>query len=196
MESTSDTAIKPLPDFSNRQLWQQDIPAAEQVMMEQLDARYKKILWMNITLQALIFLITSSVVFVVFFEKRIGGLIVFLPFTIWLGIRLITFNKVFTRKKYALREHDLIYQSGLIFKHRQIVPHNRIQHISIQESWLARHYGLASITAFTTGGAITIPGLDKNSALNIEALMLSKINQLNRTETAQNSEENPEESQD
>lgn len=191
MESSTDKTLDSMPDFSNRQLWQQDLPSAEEVDLQQLDSRYKKILWINIALQALIFLITTAIIFIVFFGIKISGLIVFIPFIVWLAVRLLTFKKVFQRKQYALREHDLIYQSGLIFTHRQIVPHNRIQHISIQESWLARQFGLAALTAFTTGGAVSIPGLDKKDALRIEAFMLSKINKLTPSEVGPSSENEP-----
>ena len=68
---------------------------------------------------------------------------------------------------FALREHDLYLEHGVLFRVASIVPHARIQHVDTRHGPLHRRLGLAAVVVFTAGtrGAILeIPALDGEEA--------------------------------
>jgi membrane protein YdbS with pleckstrin-like domain len=78
-------------------------------------------------------------------------------------------------KHYALRELDLHFSSGLIFKKMVSQPITRIQHIELKRGPLERYKGLASLQVFSAGGAMftfEIPGLTLKTAQHIRQFIL------------------------
>ena len=79
------------------------------------------------------------------------------------------------RKRYALRELDLHFSSGLIFQKVLSQPITRIQHIELKRGPLERYKGLASLQVFSAGGAMhtfELPGLTLDTAEHIRQLIL------------------------
>ena len=78
-------------------------------------------------------------------------------------------------KKYALREHDLNFQSGLIFRRLVSQPLLRIQHIEIKRGPIERKAGLATLQVFSAGGVshtFYIPGLEHERAVELRQFIL------------------------
>jgi membrane protein YdbS with pleckstrin-like domain len=78
-------------------------------------------------------------------------------------------------KQYALREHDLNYQSGLIFRSLVSQPILRIQHIEIKRGPIERKAGLATLQVFSAGGVshtFNIPGLESDKAVSLRQFIL------------------------
>lgn len=78
-------------------------------------------------------------------------------------------------KQYALREHDLNYQSGLIFRALLSQPILRIQHIEIKRGPIERKAGLATLQVFSAGGVshtFNIPGLEYDKAISLRQFIL------------------------
>ena len=95
---------------------------------------------------------------------------------------LIVFYKIlgFSRRKYALREKDISYKSGVITKTMTTVPFSRIQHVEIDEGPISRYFGLASLSVYTAGDSsddLDISGIKKEEALRIKEFISSKINE-------------------
>ena len=95
---------------------------------------------------------------------------------------LIVFYKIlgFSRRKYALREKDISYKSGVITKTMTTVPFSRIQHVEIDEGPISRYFGLSSLSVYTAGDSsddLDISGIKKEEALRIKEFISSKINE-------------------
>ncbi len=63
---------------------------------------------------------------------------------------------------YALREQDLLVQSGVLFKRWSAIPFHRIQHVDTRQGPLDRLFGLSRLLVFTAAGVSadgSIPGL-------------------------------------
>jgi len=76
-------------------------------------------------------------------------------------------NIGFPRKKYLLRQHDLLYKTGYIFEKTTAIPINRIQHIEIRQSILLRMFKLSKLIIYTAGGNssdLSISGLKPEDA--------------------------------
>lgn len=164
--------------FTNEILALSSLPSFTGIAMNGLSNDYKKIIWWNLlTGTSFLFLFMILIGWMIFNITWYTWLFL-IPPAIWLVIRIVTFNLTFKRKQYALRQSDIIYQSGWLFRTTTVVPYNRIQHISLHEGWLARKYQLANIKLYTTGDDLEIPGIPKEIAQKIQQLILNKIGEL------------------
>jgi uncharacterized protein len=69
--------------------------------------------------------------------------------------------------RYAVREHDLLVQRGVLFRRRSSIPHNRIQHVDTRQGPIERVFGLSSLAVYTASGISadgSIPGLATKNA--------------------------------
>ena len=67
-------------------------------------------------------------------------------------------------KRYAIREQDLLFHEGLLWKSTTVIPRNRIQHIETENGPLERWYGLVTLKCYGAGGLqadLVIPGLNE-----------------------------------
>ncbi len=95
---------------------------------------------------------------------------------LWLA-NIIFVSKAFPKKKYALREKDIIYTKGLLWSTRTSIPFNRIQHVEIKQGPFERVFKLNSLKVFTAGGQtsdLVIPGLSEDKALQLKEFILGK----------------------
>ena len=79
-------------------------------------------------------------------------------------------------KKYALRERDISYKSGLLIKKITTVPFSRIQHVEIDEKPISRLFGLASLSVYTAGDSsddLVVKGLKKEILSQSKNLCMS-----------------------
>lgn len=107
--------------------------------------------------------------------SRVAPIVLFTLAILTLVIAIFGFRK----KGYALRDKDIIYKSGLIWKSITTIPFNRIQHCEVKEGPIERLFGLSSLHIYTAGGSssdIDIPGLNPKGAQDIKQFVLKKIN--------------------
>jgi membrane protein YdbS with pleckstrin-like domain len=80
-------------------------------------------------------------------------------------------------KGYVLRDNDLIYKEGLIWKKQTGVSFKRVQHIDITHGPMERKFAIATIKFFTAGGSLAdlkISGLPKDDAETLRSHILKK----------------------
>lgn len=140
------------------------LPQLEQANFQKLEKDY---LWLRILFVSILFLIFGSI-------SVIFGILSDLDWWQPVGIVAIIFaliylveNKGFSIKGYALRQNDISFKSGLFFFAMTSVPFNRVQHIEVYQSPLARLFDLGEVKVYTAGGAssdISIPGLKVEDA--------------------------------
>ena len=79
----------------------------------------------------------------------------------------------------ALREHDILYKSGVLWKSYKAIPFNRLQHIELRRSPIDRGLDLASLSFFTAGGNygdLNIAGFRHEQAQQIRERILAIMN--------------------
>lgn len=167
--------------FNNPQIDTLSIPNIENLNLEQVERSYLYILIFN---RLLGFLFPLIAVVVIGFITNFEGWMVYF----WLGIALLIALLVlsciyaivsFPKRRYALREHDIIYTEGLLLNSFTTVPFVRIQHTEISRSFLERKFNLSTLKIYTagaTGSDLFISGLSKETAQKINAFLTSKIN--------------------
>jgi membrane protein YdbS with pleckstrin-like domain len=80
-------------------------------------------------------------------------------------------------KGYALRQHDIVYRKGLVFRKTIALPFNRVQHIEVASGPLQRLFGLASLKFFTAGGSgvdLRMDGLAATDAERLREYLLAR----------------------
>ncbi|MEW6993994.1 PH domain-containing protein [Colwelliaceae bacterium MEBiC 14330] len=179
MNETMATEQPPL--FSNQTLLITDIPSIERLEHQPLAASYarsNRIISFSIML--IFVMLALFVKYQTFFEISIVNKAMLLN-TLWLisaFIALFGFYKSFAdvKKFFALRQQDISFSSGLIFKKTVSQPILRIQHVELKRGPIERKIGLASLQVFSAGGAMhtfEIPGLKLDDAESIRQFILT-----------------------
>ena len=73
----------------------------------------------------------------------------------------------YRRWGYAIRSHDVLVESGVVFRRRRSLPRSKVQHVDIQSGPVSRALGLVEVhlhTAGSLGPVATIPGLTPDAA--------------------------------
>ena len=81
------------------------------------------------------------------------------------------------RRGYVLRDKDILFRKGVIWRSETAVPFNRIQHVETSNTPLDRRFGLATLQIFTAGGSsgdLKINGLGNDIAEQLRVFILDK----------------------
>lgn len=169
-------------NFTNLQLQTENLPKIEAVVLKPISKSYFKI----ITLNKLA--VYSALIAFVFLFRYVIALKEEIELNLWYMLSVVlvicSINFVisllaFKKRKYAIREHDVIYSKGLIIHAITTVPMSRIQHVEESRSWLARYFGLSTLKIFTAGEAgsdLSIKGLPHLEAKQIKEIISDKVN--------------------
>lgn len=168
------------PQFHNSQVEIETLPAIDEVAFLPLEKNHLKAQLLFSLCWILLLLIIQLIIFSAmgeWHERRIF-LFIAIPVFIVVGILPLLFVYFgFFKKGYALREKDIIYKSGLIFRKIVVLPFNRVQHIEVNHGPIDRMYKLASLKLFTAGGStsdLKIPGLSDMRAQKLKDFITRK----------------------
>jgi len=167
--------------FTNLQLTPDTLPQIAQVELHPIDKAYFKIIMIN---KAIIYGAGFvALVFIKLFASNIAMQsnfwYIFTAFVVFCVLNFILALLAFKKRKYALREKDVIYAHGLLIHKITTVPISRIQHIETSRSWFARQLGLATLNIFTAGESgsdLSIKGLSDAEATRINDFLSTKVN--------------------
>lgn len=164
----------------NSQVFDTELPNIHQIEMQEIDAKYAAT---NLKLGLVSIVFCLLVVLIIFllpsFDWQKSGYKVLL-----IGSSIFSLVCTCTTlyhwladplKTYALREHDLSFQSGLIFRKKVTQPITRIQHIELKRGPIERKIGLATLQVFSAGGShhtFEIPGLELTKAQKLRQFIL------------------------
>jgi membrane protein YdbS with pleckstrin-like domain len=100
-----------------------------------------------------------------------------LPATL-LGVSVLWSVLDARRRRWAVREHDLLYHSGVLWRKTVILPFARIQHVETASGPLERRFDLMRVKCFTAGGMttdLTVVGLRSDDARRVRQYLLEQI---------------------
>jgi len=166
-------------EFNNQQIDTELLPRIEDLQYSGLQSDYKKLLVIIISIVNVI-LITLFLCYVKFDPLNLPNAIIYgIAALITLRViwSFISALKKFEYMSFALREKDIIYNKGWLWRQTIIVPFNRVQHIQVDQGPLERKFNLASLKIFTAGGTssdISIPGLRPEKARQLKEFIVSK----------------------
>lgn len=166
------------PAFGNEVIDPAALPDFRRARLERVSSRFapyamisSAIFWLILTVVALVVPRLPMV------TLELPGWLALVP-----GLALLWFATIAgleaRRRRWALREHDLIYHSGLIWQRTAILPFARIQHVETASGPLERMFGLMRVKCFTAGGLsadLTVEGLEREDARRVRQYLLEQI---------------------
>ncbi len=165
--------------FSNDQIFPDDLPSTTTLDFQSLDRRNLTQIRINTFIFCILLFIGLLVLLTgsgnlldlkVFLSSMSGWLLFSILLLIYAGM-------VYRRRKYALRQKDINYKSGVLITRLITIPFNRIQHCDISRGLMDQYFDLSKLNIYTAGGAssdITIPGLSMEEADRLKSFILSK----------------------
>lgn len=169
--------------FTNEQINCAALPTLDAVQFQPLHTKYKRVVLIQTTLLGLFLLLLGASGFYLPLAEDKSllveyKLVVFVA-SILLALSIFILNLAGVHKKgYVVREHDIIYKSGLISQKQITIPFNRVQHVEIYEGAILRLFGLSRIEFFTAGGSfgdLKIPGLPIDETNKIKAFVIEQV---------------------
>ncbi len=166
-------------DFSNQAVAEPSIPSASGLDYEGLAPTYARTM---ITEWVASFILLALVpVVLYFFRPELREVLVkwwiWTPYSVLLLSVFVWAPMVAKSRGFSLREHDIHYKSGLIWRKAVSLPFNRIQHVELESGPLERLFKLSTLKFFTAGGGsadMRIPALTFASASKLRAFVLEK----------------------
>ena len=82
------------------------------------------------------------------------------------------------RRGYVVRDKDIVFRSGVIWRSVTAIPYNRIQHVETSNTPFDRKFGVATLQLFTAGGSggdLKIDGLGAEVAEQLRIHILDKV---------------------
>jgi membrane protein YdbS with pleckstrin-like domain len=164
--------------FQNPEIALDDLPDMEDLEWQQMHPRYVRRMLVERILIALAALVASSLPYLL-----LGGLfkpivpiwalvIVFaLPFLSWPLISV-------PRRGYVVRDRDIVFKSGVMWRSVTAIPYNRVQHVETSSTPFDRKFGIANLQVFTAGGSggdLQISGLGSDTAEQLRVYILGKV---------------------
>lgn len=166
--------------FINNQLYLQNLPSADQLEMIGLEPAYKTVRYISGAITAIIILVISWGI--VLIEPRTWPIGIYIAglLSAW-ALWFVMYNGLsFHYMGYALREKDISFKSGYLWRSVTTIPFNRVQHCDLKQGMLDRRFGLSKVTIYTAGGQNTdleIPGLLTETAEQLKAFILQSTEQ-------------------
>ena len=163
--------------FENPEIALESLPDVEDPDWESMHPRYVRCLQVQ-HLMVSLFPVVGATVFTIFLHR-------FVAQTTLLWTLVIAFAAIFIswpaisvpRRGYVVRDKDIVFRSGVIFRSVTAIPYNRIQHVETSSTPFDRKYGVASLQIFTAGGSggdLKISGLGKDVAEKLRLHILDK----------------------
>lgn len=163
--------------FQNTEVF--SFPEIESIGFKKIEKNYFKVILINVlTLFLIMFIGASFIVYKDWLELGQYYIWIFSALILLLIVTVIFEILGFKKRKYAVREKDISYKKGLLYKSLTTVPFNRIQHVEIDQGPISRFFGLATLSVFTAGDSsddLKIKGLLKEQSLQIKEFITNKI---------------------
>lgn len=164
--------------YENLQIRPEDLP---DVFKEPFNGHPKRYLRQRLISLSILFLVLGVGVTLLWMTgDPVPGLIATSIWTVLLLLRLFFEFKSFPLRGYFVREQDISYRSGILFREVTTVPYNRIQHSEVSQGPLGRAMKLSTLKIFTAGGSasdLSIHGLETETAERLKAWLTEKTAQ-------------------
>ena len=167
--------------FSNRSVPTSELPSIAELVTEPMNKMYRPV---NMATQIIFAFIIFALMSLIRFQPFVilpTQLTEIYP-TALMGVAFITFLTLVyqffadPKKRFAVREHDIHFQSGLFFRKILSQPILRVQHVELKRGPIERLFNLASLQVFSAGGAthtFEIPGLAEQQAIELRQFILA-----------------------
>ncbi len=168
--------------FENSQIDLTELPSFESLEFLPLHKSYFLVSMVNRILLFIMIAITITGFFLLNQHMSFDNSYL-LALGIWLLVfvlALVVNGITFKYKGYALRNKDLVYKSGWIWRKTTTIPFNRIQHCELSQGPLEKYLDLSKLNIYTAGGQssdLKLPGIVTAEAERMKEYLLQQINE-------------------
>lgn len=163
--------------FSNAQIRLKHLPTIQHLELKRLPDQHK---YTQIIARVLLSLIIFLGLTAVGIMTDYGSFDILIIMPLCIGIcAIFTIWPLLSHRfrGYALRQHDLVYQSGIVWRKTTAIAFNRVQHIENKQGPLERLFDLSTLELYTAGGSggdLSVPGLIRHDAIAIRQHILER----------------------
>lgn len=169
--------------FTNPQIEPIWLPHQKDISFTPLPATYRTVLFVGLS----IFLIILALIPIIIFfvqpaddAKLTAQILLWILFgwAIFAAFLMVRLWIVFPYRGYAVRQHDIVYKKGWLWRSITTIPFQRVQHCDIKQGLIERFFGLSRLNVYTAGGQqsdLRIPGLMLEQAEQFKQFILKTI---------------------
>lgn len=165
--------------FSNQQVDIYSLPKVDDVAYKRVHKEHlnvqlisSAIFWGIVVIGAILWLTLNTVDYPLWADLGGGAVILSL-----IGLSLFFTIKLHYRMGYALREQDVLFKAGFLWRSETVIPFKRIQHVEVEQGPIDRLFDLSQVKVYTAGGSssdLVIPGLRPTEAESIKFFILNR----------------------
>ena len=163
--------------FQNPEIALESLPDTENLEWQPLHPNYKRRLRLQriLILLAIAIVLTSASLLLHF-----PRLPILLLSSVWVVLAIVLLGwpaHSVPRKGYVVRDKDIVFRSGVIWRSVTAIPFNRIQHVETSSTPFDRKFEIATLQLFTAGGSsgdLKIDGLGRDTAEQLRVFTLEK----------------------
>lgn len=164
--------------FENSEISLDELPDMEDLDWQAIDSRFVKRMLVERGLTVLGILVATSIPTIIsggVFDPSVPlwvlVMLFAIPFLSWPFLDV-------PRRGYVVRDKDIVFKSGVLWRSVTAIPFNRIQHVETSSTPLDRKFDLATLKLFTAGGSggdLKISGLATVIAEQLRVYVLGKV---------------------
>jgi len=164
--------------FENPEIAIENLPGTDHVQWKELDPTYKRLRQVQSALALLLVALPLAFVTVVAGIPVLPATIIWSLWLVVLIVSLIWPTIAIPKRGYVIRDKDILFRKGVVWRSVTAVPFNRIQHVETSNTPLDRKFDLATLQLFTAGGSsgdLKIDGLSASVAEQLRLFILAKV---------------------
>ena len=172
--------------FVNAEVPLDGLPSAETVDWVPLHPRFARRLQVGALIRSVAFVAGGAAVHATVLVRNPGIVAEsppWLPAFLWTSLGVFCVWSVVwpliavPRRGYVVRNKDLLYRSGVLWRSVQAFPFNRVQHTKLHSTPLDRSFDLASLSVFPAGGGRgnRIRGLGQETAKRLRVYISERM---------------------
>jgi len=164
--------------FQNPEIALDDLPGMEDLDWRKLHKDFVRRMQVQHALVALAPL-AGATVFTVLLHALLIPTLFLWTLAVGFAIVFVSWPRISVpRRGYVVRDKDIVFRSGVIWRSVTAIPYNRIQHVETSNTPLDRRFGVATLQLFTAGGSggdLKIDGLGAEVAEQLRIYILDKV---------------------
>lgn len=164
--------------FENPEIAIENLPGTDVVDWQALDPAYKRLRQVQSALVMLGAAVPLTFITIVAEIPALPATLIWAQWLIILGVMLAWPVITFPKRGYVVRDKDILFRKGVIWRSVTAIPFNRIQHVETSNTPLDRKFDLATLQLFTAGGSggdLKIDGLAASIAEQLRIYILRKV---------------------
>ena len=164
--------------FQNPEIALSDLPDMENLDWQQMHPRYARRMQVERALVVAGLAIVNLAVNLFVGNPLTNMTLLLIPLFV-LAVPLLVWPLISVpRRGYVVRDKDIVFKSGIIWRSITAIPFNRVQHVETSNTPLDRKFDLANLQIFTAGGSggdLRISGLRTDTAEQLRIYILDKV---------------------